>query len=205
MNDRAIRFVFIILWGVVLGLLLRPQRIQAGGTGTNTILATPHADTYVLAAWPNSNFGSSTALLSQSQPHAITYIRFQIPANIPNTEYVYLNFYNPGNGTNQVQLFASLSNGTGSDSFWDEDGMTYGNRPPLGTLIGVGSVPNEAWVIVNVDDTVRQALGGYVTFALTHGNATPLRLYSREMPGYAPSLVLIRQPTPQECGTICPP
>lgn len=196
MNNRHMQISFSILIVTLSSLFLRPQHAHA-----DISYIPVQADTYVLEALPKDNFGGLTTLISQSQPQAITYMQFQIPSDIPNTAYMYLHFYNPGDGANQVQLFANTNN----MALWQEYSMTYLNRPPLGILIGVGGVPNEGWVAVNVDNAVRTALGGHITFALTHGNTTPLTIYSREMPGYVPYLRLGNEPTPQECNMICPP
>lgn len=197
MLSKQLRVIFIILLGIVFGLLLWPSNVQAGEL---TVFTTAQADAYVNESFATTNFGAATSLLSQNEPTTITYIRFQVPANIPSTDHVYLRFYNASSGTNQIYLFASSS----SSVQWNESLINYVNRPPLGTLVGVGGAPS-GWVDVSVDSTVRQAAGNYITFAFTHLNGYPLTISSRELPSYMPRLILSGVPDPQECNGICPP
>lgn len=122
-----------------------------------TIQIYPSADAEVKQSAPNSNFGNSTYLESRDEPVAAydyaSYMKFaltQIPTGATVTAatlklYVYWLGVNGSNTgvTSNVHLAAAD---------WDENTLTYNNKPAAGTLVDTMSMTSVGWKTLDITD-----------------------------------------------------
>jgi PKD repeat protein len=141
-----------------------------GGGGGGTLTFTPTADARVSSAEPSRNFGNSTELRARaSGPELISYLKFTV-TGLSGPATVKLRLYVTDTSSDGGTAFA-VSNTT-----WTETGITYGNRPGIGTTalgrtsattanttveMNLGTIPGNgtySWAIKSAStDTVRYA------------------------------------------------
>ncbi|WP_240721594.1 Ig-like domain-containing protein, partial [Pseudarthrobacter sp. NamE5] len=101
----------------------------AGGSTSETVTLTAVADSFVSSGAATTNYGASTVLGVDSSPTEVTYLKFDLSAYAGRTiESATLQLRSAGSGsvgTQNVKLVA--------DDSWTEAGLTYNNRPALGT------------------------------------------------------------------------
>jgi len=151
---------------------------SSGATQPTTL--NPVADTYVDSSYPATNYGRTSPLKVALAPSSrISYFRFDLLALTGKTVSsatlrVYV--YNGATGAVNVKSV--------SDTSWTEDGVTYGNKPSLGSVIGGVSNPvGGSWITVDVTAQVKAKLGQLISFAIDTSNVQGLLLDSREV-GY---------------------
>ncbi|WP_411373986.1 Ig-like domain-containing protein [Arthrobacter sp. MPF02] len=161
----------------------------AGGT---TVTLTAIADSYVLSG-STSNFGSSTLLAVDGSPVTTTYLKFDLTSYADKTI----------TGAT-LQLRSSTSGSTGTqnvkhvaDDGWTETGITYSNRPALGSTVGSfgSTATNTDRSITLAVDALNGDLGPFLSLGLDSSSSDGLDLNSKEVNGgqYAPKLVLTFQ------------
>jgi hypothetical protein len=157
------------------------------------------ADSYVLAARPNSNFGQSVKLQADGAPVARSYLRFNLQGLTDPVIKA------------QLWLFAGSGSSTGfqvnavSDGSWTENGITYANAPAPGTLIAnSGPFARNAWKAVDVTALVQG--NGAVNLALTVLNPTGM-VFGSNQGLNAPKLVIttLKNGTPGQGLTLDQP
>ncbi|WDZ87051.1 DUF7594 domain-containing protein [Micromonospora cathayae] len=141
--------------------------------GPTTLAALyPVADAWVDSINPTANHGTGSYLKADGLPVAVAYLRFTVQ----------------GAGTDPsgvLRLHLETASSTGvevravDDTTWEENTLTYHNAPPTGAVVG-SSGPVEAGTWVSVDVSSLITGNGPVTFALTTGNDTGIRITSRE-------------------------
>ncbi|OII60731.1 DNRLRE domain-containing protein [Streptomyces sp. CC77] len=156
-------------------------------------------DAYVNAGASGTNYGSATSLAVRGSSAYETYLRFQLPEAPAGTQLV--------GAALEVRTDSSSYAGstdpvkvTTVTGDWTEDGVTYANRPALGTeTLGTLTPPTtpNAGASVQLDTTaVGAALGSTYELALTAEGTDSLWLWSSEAPSSAgtPKLVLTFTP-----------
>jgi myo-inositol-hexaphosphate 3-phosphohydrolase len=162
----------------------------AGGGGTaETVTLTATADSYVSSGATGTNNGTSTLLGVDNSPVEATYLKFDLSAYAGRTlESATLQLRSAGSGSTGTQNVKLVASDT-----WTETGITYSNRPALGTSIGrLG--PTTTNTNYNVPLTVSGLtgeLGQQLSLGLDANTSDGLDLNSKEAgTTAAPKLVL---------------
>jgi hypothetical protein len=145
----------------------------------------PHADTYVSAAQPETNFGTSRRLRADAAPQATTYLRFRLRQLSGDIESVTLLLHA------QAGTRASFAVRRVREDAWQERRLTYANAPRL-SLRYTSSKPvrRGAWSAVDVTSFVEDVGDvGDVNLAITTRNRLGIAFDSRESK-QAPRLVV---------------
>jgi hypothetical protein len=81
-----------------------------------------------------------------------------------------------------------------SNNTWTETGLTYKNKPALGSthIKGPQSFQAETWISINVTSLVKSQ--GLISLAVTLQNSASLSFYSRESGSNAPQLIIVTAP-----------
>jgi hypothetical protein len=155
----------------------------ASAPADSVTTVTASEDTYANAGAPGTNYGASSSLAVRGTSAYESYLRFTLPAAPAGTVL------------KSARLAVKTSTATGAGSVdsqsvvpvtgaWTEGGLTYNNRPalgtgPIGTLIGAtdGSAIYSASLNTSA---VSAALGGSYSLALTSTGTDPLWLWSSE-------------------------
>lgn len=151
---------------------------------SSTLVFAPTADSYVSAAKPNVNYGSSTTLRVDSSPTLNSYIRFNVQNLTGRTilrarVLIYVN-NNVKTGLNLLSV---------ADTAWGEKQITFANAPAMGTVLGnSGVVKSGTWVTFDVTTAVTGE--GAYSFGVTNADATTVGFPSREAAANAPQLIL---------------
>ncbi|GGI75612.1 CBM96 family carbohydrate-binding protein [Pseudarthrobacter scleromae] len=163
---------------------------SAGGGGTpETVTLTATADSYVAGTSAGTNYGSSTLLGVDKSPVEVTYLKFDLSAYAGRTlESATLQLRSAGSGSKGTQNVKLV----GVDT-WTEGGITYTNRPALGSSIATFG-PTTANTNYSVPLTVAGLageLGQELSLGLDTGSSDGLDLNSKEAgSAAAPKLVL---------------
>ncbi|MDQ0862473.1 CBM96 family carbohydrate-binding protein [Arthrobacter globiformis] len=164
----------------------------AGGATTETITLTATADSYVSSGTTGTNFGTSTTMRVDNSPVEATYLKFDLSPYAGRTLVsARLQLRSGGNGstgTQNVKLVASDS--------WTEGGITYTNRPALGTSIGsLGqTATNTSYSVPLTVSALTGDLGQQLSLGMDANSSDGLELNSKEAGSTAaPKLVLTLQ------------
>jgi polysaccharide biosynthesis protein PslG len=164
------------------GVLLSHQDPNA--TATNAISRfSPSADAYVSQARPNGNFGTFSALQTDTSPTERSYVRFNVTQLVGPVTRATLRLY--GHRRNRFGYTVwSVPNGN-----WTEDQITYASAPTPGSVVArSGLVSRNSWTSVDVTAAVHG--DGMVSFALTTTGAVTGEYASRESGETGPQLVV---------------
>ncbi len=167
MHKLARSLLIVVLLGVA-AFGWSPS-LSAGAATVNVVAS---ADAYVAANVPDANFGSSTTLQADASPVNVIYLKFDVTNFTTPPDKVTLQVFTRSTGTTPVRLAVEPSS-------WTESGITYNNRPQLGTLVAQsGALAAGTWISIDVTPYVQS--NGTYSFALTTGS-TAVRLFdSRE-------------------------
>jgi hypothetical protein len=156
-------------------------------SGPTTVTITPVADGYVQSDLPSTNFGTSAVLKNNTTPDTRAYLKFDlsgISGTVTNATF---------------RAFAQTSSGSGyelhqvSDNSWVEPGLTYSNRPAVGTLVGSAvNFTANTWTSVNASSVVKSP--GTYSFEM-NGTSANLKQYSSKEGANPPQLVVSYTPT----------
>ncbi|MDZ8117077.1 DUF7594 domain-containing protein [Pontiella agarivorans] len=177
-----------------------------GLSSTNTVIVTvasssggmfsvpPVEDTYVQGLNPTNNYGSSRTM--GLQDHAvkqrIAYLKFdlsQIPGDQLTNAFLRLKVSDPDPAMHQTVWSVA-------DDSWQEDTVTYSNRPALVSGVSGAPVPVPDfgwWAELNVTGAVQGEWAGdqTVSLALVASNGFQTAYHSSDdMPGHRPELVV---------------
>jgi hypothetical protein len=162
----------------------------AGGGGTpETVTLNVTADSYVESGTTGTNYGTSTMLGVDASPVEVSYLKFDLSAYAGRTlESATLQLRSAGSGSVGTQNVKLVANDA-----WTESGITYSNRPTLGSSIGTLG-PTSANTNYSVPLTVSGVtgeLGQQLSLGMDSTNSDGLDLNSREAGStVAPKLVL---------------
>ena len=161
---------------------------SAGG-GTETVTLTATADSYVTSAATGTNFGTSVMLGVDNSPVEVTYLKFDLSAYAGRTlESATLQLRTAGSGSTGTQNVKVVA----TDS-WTEGGITYTNRPALGTSIGTlgPTTTNTSYNIPLTISGLTGELGQQLSLGMDSSSSDGVDLNSKEAGStLAPKLVL---------------
>ncbi|MFE4835670.1 Ig-like domain-containing protein [Arthrobacter sp. NPDC056691] len=162
----------------------------AGGGTSQTVTLTATADSYVSNGAAATNFGASTLLGVDNSPVEVTYLKFDLSAYAGRTlESATLQLRSAGSGSTGTQRVKVVASDT-----WTEGGITFSNRPALGTTT-IGTLgPTTTNTNYSVPLTVTGLtgeLGQQLSLGMDSSSSDGLDLSSREVGSTAaPKLVL---------------
>lgn len=155
-------------------------------TGTTTSVALASADAYVRSDQASTNYGTAYVLgaeaASSTTPHIVSYLRFAV-SGLSGTVV---------SATLQVYSYATSTQGitaSTAPTSWTETGITYANRPAVGTALGNAGMTLNTWT--NVDVTPAVTGNGTIGLALTTTRTTNNQMASREASATPPKLVIV--------------
>lgn len=155
----------------------------ASAPADSVATVTASEDTYANAGAPGTNYGTSSSLAVRGTAAYESYLRFTLPAApagtvLKSARLAVKTTTMTGAGSADSQSVVPV---TGA---WTEDGLTYNNRPTLGTgPIGTlsGATDGSAIYSAALDTSaISAALGGSYSVALTSTGTDPLWLWSTE-------------------------
>ncbi len=138
----------------------------------------PTADAYVSSDTPTTNFGSATSLVTDGTPDAKTFLKYDLSAYAGRTlqsATLVVPVTDSGSvGTQNVRL-------TLKDT-WTESGLTYGNKPGVGTTLGSlsGTSPGSTYTVPLSSGDVQAKFGGVALPGAATTSADDLVIGSRE-------------------------
>ncbi|MHA7239780.1 CBM96 family carbohydrate-binding protein [Arthrobacter sp. TMS1-12-1] len=160
-----------------------------GGGASQTVTVPAAADTYVSSGAPTTNFGTSVMLGVDSSPVEASYLKFDLSPYAGRTiESATLQLRSAGSGSTGTQNVKVVA----TDS-WTEGGITYSNRPALGTSIGTfgPTTVNTNYSVPLTVSGLTGELGQQLSLGLDSSSSDGLDLSSREAgSAVAPKLVL---------------
>jgi hypothetical protein len=168
--------------------------VGSGGGTTETVTLTATADSYVSSGATGTNFGTGTVLGVDNSPVEAAYLKFDLSAYAGRTlQSATLQLRSAGSGSTGTQNVKLLA--TGADENWTETGITYTNRPALGTTsigrLGPTTTNTNYSVPLTVSGALTGELGGPLTLGLDSSSSDGLDLNSKEAGSTAaPKLVL---------------
>jgi YVTN family beta-propeller protein len=161
----------------------------AGGGTSETVTLTATADSYVSSGAATTNNGTSTLLGVDSSPVEATYFKFDLSAYAGRTlESATLQLHSAGSGSTGTQNVKLVAN-----DLWTETGITYSNRPALGTSIGTlgPTAKNTSYSVPLTVSGLTGELGQQLSLAMDANSSDGLDLNSKEAGSTAaPKLVL---------------
>jgi ribosomal protein S28E/S33 len=148
----------------------------------SSVTFVPAADTYVDAANPTINHGTSATLRLDSSPDVHAYLRFTISGFSGTITQVRLLLFANNSDSSGIRAWSIL------DNTWGELTMTYSNAPALGAQItSLGSFAS-GWVTLNVTSYI---IGnGTYSIGITNLSSTTISVDSRESGANAPQLII---------------
>jgi len=153
-------------------------------SASQSALFVPEADSYASSSFPTTNYGTSTQLRVDGSPIVNSYVRFTVTAlNGASIQRVRLLFYmNSGSS-------AGLQALTVADNTWGEKNITYGNAPPMSSVIASsGGVTAGTWATIDVTSYVTGE--GTYSFGIITPGSTAISFASRESGATAPQLIV---------------
>jgi hypothetical protein len=161
----------------------------AGGGTAETVTLTATADSYVSSGVTGTNFGTSATLGVDNSPVEATYFKFDLSAYAGRTlESAALQLRSAGSGSTGTQNIKLVTTDT-----WTETGITYTNRPAMGTSIGsLGpTATNTNYTVPLTISALTGELGQQLSLGLDANSSDGLDLNSKEAGSTAaPKLVL---------------
>ncbi len=161
----------------------------AAGPTPETVTLTATADSYVSSLGARTNYGKKSVMWVDNSPVEVMYLKFDLSACAGRTlESAALQLSigdNASGGKQNVKLVA--------DDSWSESGITYTNRPALGTSLGTlgPTAVNTGYSIPLTAADVAGELGQQLTLGVDTGSTDGLALNSKEAGSTAaPKLVL---------------
>jgi hypothetical protein len=165
--------------------------------GGNTLTLSPIADSYVNAADPTVNYGSSISLQADAYPDVRSYLRFHVQGLTSPITKATLRMFSGSSSSLGYQIHG-VSNTT-----WSEDTLTYNNAPAVGELIGSsGEITVSTWTTVDLTSHITG--NGVFDLALTSASYNALSFFSRESSYNRPELVIETQSGTVSMTTFTP-
>jgi hypothetical protein len=161
---------------------------------TDTLTVKPVADAKVAADTPDSNYGKVTSMQADQSPLESSYLRFDVQSLTKPAAKATLRLY-VRSGTVNAPSVATSTNNT-----WSETGITWNNKPALGSPIAdLGAVADLSWIDYDVTSAITGS--GSFTFGLTAQTTDGVSFGTRESTGFEPQLVIVpadgsTEPTP---------
>lgn len=134
----------------------------------------PEADTYVSAAWPDTNFGAMRSLRADGSPRQTIYLRFRLRKLEGEITSVVLLLHATTGARTSFQVRPV------PDDDWEEDELTFVNAPKASLRYAASKpVRRGIWSAVDVTSFVDGG-GGRVSLAITTRGTRGVSFTSRE-------------------------
>jgi hypothetical protein len=159
-----------------------PTPTPTATVGLSSVTFLPVADTYVDAANPTINHGSSTTLRLDSSPDVHGYLRFTISGLSGTITQVRLLLFANNSDSSGVRAWSVL------DNTWGELTMNYTNAPALGAQIASLGSFAAGWVTLDVTSYITS--NGTYSIGVTNLSSTAISVDSRESGANAPQLII---------------
>ena len=148
-----------------------PDPVPTSSTNVKSI-----ADAYVAQNSPTSNYGSDVTIEIDGDPVKLTFIKFDL-SSVSNTNLIgatlHLEVTNSSNSTQNIKLLSTNS--------WNEDNITYNNRPTTGELITTTNGNSAGtWTNIDVTSLVTQYSGQVISLLIESTGSDGLDINSRE-------------------------
>lgn len=169
-------------------LTLTPTPTIANIGSTREIFAVE--DTYVNALKPNINFNNQNYLIAGDDPKKIAYLKFNIPSF-------------SGKKISEAKLILTVTSGKYAASLasfnlkevltnlWNENAVTYNNRPAAGNIIKqFKGVSQGANIEIDLTNYINAHLGKTVSFSVGTVNSDWLTIKSSENSVGKPTLII---------------
>ena len=153
-----------------------------------TVVFTPAADARVDAGLPDTNFGTTKALLVDETPvERQAYVRFDVTGLSGTVESARLRLFAYDGSADGPAVAAAATD-------WDERTVTWSARPPtLGAaLADTGAVATGTWL--ELDVTAAVTGNGAYAFALLPTSGDGVDMYSKDSPQPPQLVVTVRLP-----------
>jgi hypothetical protein len=151
-------------------------------TGPSAVTLNPVADSYVESDVPSTNFGTATVLKNVTTNDTRAYLKFTvagISGTITKATFKAYTQTSSGSGYELHQV---------ADNSWVEPGLTYSNRPAVGTTIGTAvNIIANTWT--SVDATTYVQSNGTFSFEMNATSAS-LKQYTSKEGANPPQLVV---------------
>lgn len=194
---------------ILAAALLAPAALVVGTANTpasaeaQNLVAT--ADAYVDSAAASSNYGTAAFLSTDASPSTTTsYLKFDLSAyagrTLTGASLKVTNASGTSAGSPDGQTVKTMG------TSWTEPGVTYTNRPTLGSTVGsIGATnPSQVNTVPLTTSAVQSAMGSTLGLALLQAGSNGAHFQSREASAGKPSLVLTLADAatpPQATGT----
>ena len=171
-----------------------PTSLTPAPTATPTATPTPVpqtvtlytiADAFVTKSNPTSNYGRNSKLKVDGKPIKLSYLKFDLSSLAGKTILSSTLNLSVSNSSTSIQNLYDVD-----DISWVETGITYNNKPPVGSLITTipGGTINK-WTSVDVTNYVQSKAGQIFSIAMDQSNIVEIWFYSRET-GSKPTLTV---------------
>jgi hypothetical protein len=159
------------------------------GTPSGDNAFTPVEDSYVSAASPSTNYGTSTALSSDGDPVMASYMKFDLSTLAGRwitKATLQMKVTNATNSTQSVRL---------ASSSWSDSTINYNNRPVLGQAFQTFTAPSSGSTVnADVTSALAAKAGQLVTLGIDSAGSDGYAFYSRENPTDRVTLVVQSRP-----------
>jgi hypothetical protein len=158
-------------------------------TPSETVVLTPTQDSYVSGSFPTTNFGTASTLVVDATPDTKSYLKFDLSPYAGRTIQSASLSFSVGSSGSAGQQPVKIAN----KDTWTETGITYNNRPGLGTTVGtiVGPTSPSTPISVRLSPADLQTkIGLPLSLGVTTGSGDDLILASRET-ATPPTLTLV--------------
>ena len=167
--------ILVVISMTLVGVAVVHATEQPAVTAASSLTITPIADAYVIATYPDTNFGTTSNLRVDGSPITRSYLRFTVSGI--------------GSGTVSsaiLRIYANSANTTGysvhseANNTWTETGITYNNSPAVGAVIKSSTaISAGTWVSVDVTSYIKA--DGTYDMVLDTSNTTNTSLGAREI------------------------
>lgn len=144
----------------------------------------PTHDAVVKANYPNSNYGYRDKLQVDGNSVKTTYMQFNLQSvTTVDRAVLRLKISDPSDAIQNVREVTSNN--------WDEDTLTYNNRPAATSIITtINGAGSGSWISINISDYVKAKKGTVMSLALDSLGSDGLSFGSKESSGAQPELVI---------------
>lgn len=154
-------------------------------TAVSDLVLYPTKDAYVREDSPGSNYGNSAALEVDGSPVKISYLEYDLGLIQEGVLSAKIRL-RITNSSSSIQIVRSVSS-----TSWSESGITYDNRPTLGSQVTtINGGKSGTWIEIDITDLVTSNTGKVMSIGIDSAGGDGLDFYSKEATTYKPKLVI---------------
>jgi hypothetical protein len=163
-------------------------QLAAATTSPITVSLSPLADTYVQSGSPTLTHGtSSTISVASGSDIKVAYLKFDLSSLTGKTIQSAKLHFKVSNGSAGTQTVKSVS-----DTAWSESGMTYTNKPALGSSIGsISSTSDNQIRDIDLTSFVSSQKGHMVSLGMDSTSTDTFGMNSKEASADKPVLLVM--------------